>query len=772
MQISMLPRLALASAGFAGLMTVPDARAGAPGAEPAVDSANSLNEIIVTATKRVESIQTVPLTVSVVSQDMVQSQNLADTSDLKRLVPDLQFVHGVTPGGDFFGIRGISTFATGQGLEQSAGVAFDGVPLGRTVGSLADLVDIQRVEVLKGPQGMLFGKNASAGLLNIVTNGPELGKTETILRASFGSLNLRQYSGTVNLPVTEDSALRISAWKFEHDGPVHLVTTGQDLNDKNSEGARLRYRWQATEDLDLNFTGEWNNHNENGQGYTIRFFDPTNFTARNGGAAVEAYELAKGTVPSDHNLNARGPDIPYFDKGHTGAYTGQADYSIGDGTLSAIVSYRTIHSGDEYLNDATDSPYNTYFQNDVTVNYDQLSEEIRYASPVAERVRYVVGLFNFRMKLRSDTAFGLTPVPGLPVNDNADVGFINHDYAGFGEATFDLTPQLHLIAGLRRSVDGFDASYDRTVLSVPNFITSPGGPFAPLLANTSTTYRDLSWRTGLQYQFLPEAMAYFTVSRGYKGPGISYGIGSSAAQLAATNNGIVKPEIAHNFELGLKTQWFDRRLTVNVALYDEVFDDFQTSVFVPSLNTFQTQNAGQAKTTGVDLDASWLVTRNFSLTANVTYDNARYTDFQNAQCYGPPVTGQTVAEGCVHSVQNLDGHRLANTPVATTNLSARYEHPLSAVWSGFLLGNYSYRSGVVFSTIGDPLTAQGGYGLVNLTAGVNTADDRWSISLYGKNVLDKHYVDYISYDPTVTRYFNDIGYDDLRNYGIALTARF
>jgi iron complex outermembrane receptor protein len=771
MKISIVTRLVVVGAGCVSLLTMPIARVQAAGADSGADSANSLNEIIVTATKRVESAQTVPLTVSVVSQDLVHSQNLADTSDLKRLVPDLQFVHGVTPGGDFFGIRGISTFSTGQGLEQSAGVAFDGVPLGRNVGSLADLVDIQRVEVLKGPQGMLFGKNASAGLLNVVSNTPELDKTDTILRASFGSLNLRQYSATVNLPVTDDSAVRLSAWKFEHDGPVHLVTTGQDLNDKNSDGARLKYRWRATDDLELNFTGEWNSHNENGQGYTIRFFDPANFTAQNGGAAVEAWELSKGTVPSDHNLDARGPDIPYFDKGHTGAYTGQADYSIGDGTLSTIVSYRTIYSDDEYLNDATDSPYNTYFKNEVTVKYQQLSEEIRYASPVAERLRYVVGLFNFRMDLGTNTDFGLTPVPGLPVNDNAYVSFLNHDYAGFGEATFDITSQLHLIAGLRHSTDGFDAAYDRTVLSVPNFITSPGGPFAPLAASASDTYQDMSWRTGLQYQVIPDVMLYFTVSRGYKGPGISYGIGTSAAQLAGTNNGIVKPEIAHNYELGLKTQWFDRRLTVNLALYNEIFDDFQTSVFVPSLNTFQTQNAGQAKTTGVDLDASWLVTHDFSITANATYDNARYTDFANAQCYGAAGT-QTVAEGCVNSVQNLDGHRLANTPLATVNLSARYEHALNANWSGFLLGNYSYRSGVVFSTIGDPLTAQGGYGLVNLTAGVNTMDNRWGVSVYGKNVLNKHYVDYISYDPTVTRYFNDIGYDDLRTYGIALTARF
>jgi iron complex outermembrane receptor protein len=208
-------------------------------AAPVTDTGGALDEIVVTATKRAESLQVVPITVDVVSQSALQSANYTDTADLHRLVPNLQFLHTSTPGNDAFGIRGVSTLASGYGLEQSVGIAFDGVPLARPVGSVADLVDIQRVETVEGPQGMLFGKNASAGLINIISNSPELGKTDTVARASFGSLNERQYSATTNVAVTDDSALRLTAWKFSHDGPIHEVNTGQDMGDQNSDGGRL-----------------------------------------------------------------------------------------------------------------------------------------------------------------------------------------------------------------------------------------------------------------------------------------------------------------------------------------------------------------------------------------------------------------------------------------------------------------------------------------------------------------------------------------------------
>ena len=741
---------------------------------PAADRGPGLEEIVVTATKRAENLQNVPMTVSVVSQALLQSQNLADTSDLKRLVPDLQFTHGFSAGDDHFGIRGITTQVVGQGLEQSVGVAFDGVPLARNVGAIADLVDVHSVEALKGPQGTLFGKNASAGLINIFTNLPQLDTTEQTYRASYGSLNLRQYSGTVNLPATDQSAVRLSAWKFQHDGPVDEVNTGQDMGDKNSEGARLRYRWKPAEGWDLNFTGEWTDHHENGTGSTIRDFVPANFTAGNAGAQIESWELAHGTVPSDHNLTARGLALPYYDDGRTAAYTGQADYALAEGTLTALVSYRNIYSDDQYDTYPSDSPTNQRFKNEDTVKYDQTSEEVRYTSPSAARFRYVAGLFNFRLKLREDQGIGLKVANSpLIINDNFDKHLKNENYAEFGEATFDLTSQWHVIGGLRHSVDRLAASTGRTFLSpAPPLLagsTGPGDPYGLFAATAATTYQDWSWRTGLQYELTPDLMLYATASRGYKGPGVGFSLTSTANTLATANNGLVKPEIAHGYEVGLKSQWLDKRLTLNASVYDETFDDFQTSLVIPGpIVIIAIENAKQAKTSGVDLDATWAVTPEFSLLANVTYDDARYTDFKNATCN----VNQSAAQGCIGSRQNLDGHPLALTPKVTTNLTARYERPVSRGWRAFLQANHNYRSKITYSTTDDPYARQGGYGLVNLSAGLNSSDARWSISLYGNNVLDKHYVDDISYLASGAFYINDISYQDLRNYGIALTAHF
>ena len=768
MQISKFKGVAAAGLGCVlGAQFTPVCAAGLSHSD---SGAESLDEIVVTATKRAENLQTVPFTVSVVSEADLQSHGFVDTEDLTHVIPDLQYHHSDTPGNEAFGIRGVSTLGIGPGLEQSAGVAFDGVPLGRVVGSIADLVDIHSVEVLKGPQGMLFGKNASAGLMNIISNTPELDKTTTDVRASFGSLNLRQYSGTVNLPITPESALRVTAWKFSHDGTVHEVNTGQDMNDKNSSGARLKYRWRVSDDFDLNLTAEWTSHDANGTAFTIRSFDPANFTPFNAGALVQAWELAHGTSPSDTNRTARGIDAPYYDKGHTAAYTAQGDYAIGDGTLTAIAAYRSIYNDNPFDPWPTDNPYNQQAINRDTIKYDQVSEELRYLSPLKDRLHYVVGLFNFRMHLRDDLAISFSP-PYFA--DNFDTGLTNDNYAAFGEATFDLTPQLHLIAGVRRSTDKDYVSMDRTYLSsfplVPGYTTGPDAPFGPYATSVETTYNNISYRAGLQYQFLPDAMLYATASRGYKGPGVGYQLSTTAASLALSNNGVIKPEIAHSYEVGLKTAWFDRRLTVNVAGYQEIFDDFQTTIVLPGAGFVTViENAPQLQSTGLDLDASLAVTRNFNLLASVTSDNVRYTKFSNASCY----SGQTQAQGCINNVQDLTGHPLPNTPKTTTNLGARYEHLLGAQFRGFIQANHAYRSAVNFSSTGDPAAVQGGYGVVNVTTGINTTDGRWGVSIYGNNVFDKHYVDYFASTGGGFMYLNQINYADLQTFGIAVNARF
>ena len=723
----------------------------------------------VSASKRMQDIQQVPLSIDVTTQPALQAQSLSDTTDLKLLVPGLGFRHGGTPEDSSFIIRGIETNVTdAYAFEQSVGVAIDGVPLARSVGTLSDLVDIQRVETLKGPQTTLFGKSASAGLINIVTNLPELGKDEETFRGAYGSLNTRQYSGTVNLAVSDASAMRVSAWKFKRDGTIHEVNAGEDMGNKNSDGARFKYRLKPTENLDLNFTGEWVAHDENGTGYSIRSFNPSFFTAGNNGQAIETWELANGTVPSATNRSARGLNTPYYDIGRTYGYTAQADYVVGDGTLTAIAAYRDVKNRASF--DPFPSDYALYsqqYKNLYRAAYRQTSEEIRYASPVSDRLHYVVGLYDFHLNLRQYQGGGANAAgANSPVVFDADFNeaVTNDSYAAFGDATFDITPQWHLMAGLRHTTDKLAASMTRSSSGL--FADVPGDPLGvgAFSTSTGTSHDDWSGRIGMQYGLASDAMTYATASRGYKAPGIGYQmLGTTAASLAASNNGVVRPEIVRAYEVGLKSEWLNRRVMFNLAVFDEYVDDFQVTTGTGEAN------ANQMRTSGVDLTASWLVVPFLNVVADIAYDNARYTDFKNAGCY----TGQTAALGCSNNAQDLSGHRLADTPQQTYDLTVRYLRPVASRLGGFLQANAQYRGAVNYSSAGDPLFIQSAYTLVNVSAGLDSADGHWGVSVYANNLFDEHYVDSIQNAGSGNSVlFNDIGYQSLRNIGIALTARF
>ena len=771
----------LAATGAACLAAAVPAAAQTAAAVP-VSSSDELQEVIVTATRRSENLQNVPMSVAVVSQAELQAQNLADTTDLRRLVPSLGFIPTSTVANTLFVVRGVGTQANGNGLEQSVGVNFDGVALGRSLGSIAQLVDIQRVEVLQGPQGMLFGKNASAGVMNIVSQVPKLGTTEGTARVSYGSLNFIQATGTVNLPLGETAAARISAWKYKHDGFGTEINTGQKFGDENNQGARLRLRLKPVDALDLNFIAEWNNHNQNPSVITLREFEPKNFTAANFGAQIQAWELAHGVVASPTNTTMHGAVDPYgyYDRGSTSAYTGQADYDIGGGTLSAVVSHRLISNDNPFDPWPTDNPYATNTVNRDLVHYDQVSAEVRYASPSQNRLRYVAGLYDFKMNLHETFLLSQTGTVPAPVNIYWNMNLTNQTYAAFGEATFDITPRFHLIGGVRESHDSDNGEMDRGFIgaaptpTVPGFNT-PGGTFGIFQTAASTKYDNTSWRGGLQFQVLPSAMLYATASRGYKGPGFAYGFSSTRVGLAQANNGIVKPEIATMYEAGLKSTWFDRRLTVNLAVFDETFNNFQTSLRVPGpVIAFVTQNAKQLKSDGANLDATWVVSPELQLMGNVAYDHARFTDYQNAAC-APGVTGVGLPPAfpnCVNRQQNLDGYPLQDSPTWTTNLTARYERPLSPALHWYGQANDNYRTKVVFNTIADPHDVQGSVNLVNLSAGLKASNGRWNVSVYGNNVTNTHFVDRIANADSGAFYVQQMSYGDLRVYGAAVEMHF
>lgn len=758
---------------FATAATAFGAAAPALAATPAPAAPVSVQEVVVTATKRAENVQDVPISVAVVSQEALQSKGLTNTSDLNRLVPGLQFSPANTPANDVFLIRGVGTQALGAGLEQSVGVSLDGVPLGRELGAVDDLVDVDHIEVLKGPQGTLFGKNASAGAISIVTVSPRLKTTEVIGRAAYGRLNDQQYSGTINVPVGDDAALRATAWRFKRDGFVHEVNTGQDMSDKNSWGGRLKFRWSPSDALDVNLSGQWTAHDQNGNGNTIRQFEPANFNPFNFGAQIEAFELSHGTVPSPTNYTARGVVTPYYDRGSTSDYTAQVDYHLGGGTVTGLASYRTIKNDNPFDPYPTDNPFNQQTLNQDTEHYNQATGELRYTSPGDRRLRYVAGLFYFKMNLWELFKVKLSGSVPVPVGVSVAMNFDNTNYAAFGEATYDITDQLSVIAGLRGTHDKLTGTLDREFLQptivIPGF-NGPGNIFGIFQKATTTDKTNVSWRLGLQYKLQPDVMVYATASTGYKGPGLDFNLISNTVSVGpGFDNGVVKPEIGTAFEAGLKSQWLDKRVTLNLAIFHETFKNFQTGVALPGPGlAFSIQNAKELQSDGADAELAWALTPALSVAAAVNYNHARFTDYKNAACYN----GQTSATGCINGQQDLSGFPVGNSPKLTTNFSAHYDRPISSTLNVFVEANDAYRTSVVYNADADPHSRQGGYNLINATAGVRTIDGRWRLSVYGNNLGNAHFVDRILPNANGAFYENTVSYDTLRTYGVALDVHF
>jgi iron complex outermembrane receptor protein len=733
----------------------------------------ALDEILVTARRRSENLQNVPVAVTAIPETALRAQNLADTRDLARLVPALQFVGGATTKLLNFSTRGVGTFVFSDGFDQSVGVAFDGVPLARSGGSIADLVDIDHVEVLEGPQGMLFGKNASAGLINITTKAPRLGETEGNFRVAYGSFNELQTNATVNLPLGDNFAIRASAWRYRHDGYVDAVDLGRKLGVKDSYGGRLRLRWQPAEGTDINLTGEWTGADQDPSVTTIRVFATD-------ALGVRTYETGRGTPIGPTNLVTTSP-TDLFNKASSRAYTLTLDQDVGKHTVSSVTSYRKIQVNENFDPESSNAPLYVSTQGD-NVRYKQFSQELRLTSPADQRLRYVLGGIYFHLDL--DDYFYSVIVGGTPVPSSvgATTNFTSEHYAAFSEFTFDVTERFRLIAGGRASHDAVKGDLTRALIAPYNPpvplppVNGPGASFGPFAYSAKTSSNEPSYRFGAQFDATPDVMLYATASRGYKGPGLDFQFTTTAAAAAATGL-IVRPEIAKNYEVGFRSKLFDRKVTLNATAFAEQFQDFQVSTRLPTIApSFSTQNAKELKTTGVEGTFEIRPGGGLSLSGSASYIHARFTDFTNAACYPreptapagtPPTPGL-----CINGTQSVNGEPLNNAPKVTANLTARYDTQLSGGQPVYAQVNYRYQGDQVFNAVADPYERQKAYSIVNIGAGVRTADERYGLTFYGKNIFKGEFVYRTVAQLSGAYYAQTVPYDAQRTWGVAFDAKF
>lgn len=707
--------------------------------KPAVASASddqSTGDIVITAQKRTERLQDVPVSVAVVSGETLRSQHITSVEDLPLVSPSLSFNNSANTRGQGLSVRGVGTLSFSDGVEPSVSTVIDGVVLGRQAMSVFDLIDVERVEILRGPQGTLFGKNSSAGVLNIVTARPS-STPGGLYSVSYGERGEAKLQGSVTGPIISDVvSVRLTAYYDRSDGFIHNVFNDENLNDQNQFGFRGKLLVTPSDSLDLLAIVDYAKIAEHCCAPTIRSALPT------GSFFGQTFAKLIGVTPSSDN-EAVSVNAPYILNQNSFGASLEANQRFSEFTLTSITAYRNFRVFDN--NDADLTPINILDLNNASQRQSQVTQELRLSSPGGQRLEYVFGLFYFHQALTTQTqvagTFGAVPSP-LTLGSQINRGIKTDNLAGFGQASYHLSGRLSLIAGLRYTTEKLDAYFNRVQL--PGTVGSaPAGIGGPPLAAPSLTSDEgkLSQHFGLRYEFNPSAMVYATYSRGFKGAALNLLNPLRQAQITG-GTFVVPAEIPTSYEIGTRTSFLSGHLQFNLTGFSETFKGFQATAFdaISGINTLT--SAGELRSRGVEAEAIVIPTSGLRLSSNVAYTDVVFTNFPNGPCY--PGELLLAASAC-HAqgptfVQDLRGQRLNNAPRWAFTIGAAYVTPTGYRDLRFFADvNLAYRSAVNFSLSQDPNTVQAAYAILNVDTGLETADGHLKISVFARNLTSEHY---------------------------------
>jgi len=751
-----------------------------PSAANSADSSVQVQEVVVTAQRRSENLQKVPLSVTAVSADSLKDRQINDINDLTLAAPSVQTELGG------FSIRGVGTLSSSPVVEGSVAVAIDEISIGQPSQVIDVFNDVARVEVLNGPQGLLFGRNSSAGLVNIITNKPMIGRFTDEASVEAGSRvrpgeDFTKYAlvrDAVNVPINEDSALRINGI-YSYDPSVetdnHPTMARQENVDKEY-GGRVKYLNYVTDNLSLYLIGE-----------LLEFHGakPTTMRSIGSGPSLEGPLLAaEGVKPGPNNF-LFSSDGPYYEDKLQKGLQGTVSYELGHGwTVSDIAGWKGfIHNatvdGDGTAVDILNTSANF-------LRFTQYSNELRVTLPKADRLSGQFGLYYFHGTTHSfgisDGGYGVPPggqssppycvgpppaqpATGCPVDNTAVIGRdvtvlqTNASYAGFGQFTYLVADGLSLIAGGRLTNDELRIISSQDKYSYTKYLEPPG------TFNQSTTDNNFSWKVGGQYQMTPQDMAYLTYGRGYKGPGAN----TDSADLSADL--VVGPETSDDLELGEKSSFFDRRLVVDVSLFHTQFHNLQVQAYNQASTSFITQNAAEVTSEGGELTLVGKPTRGLTLSESGAFVHSKFDSFPGAQCYpGQPTPGCATTE-----TFNAAGIRTPSTPRLSSTFDVRYEMPLWGTLAAFVDANWYYRSPLNYNVNAAQGAEVGTINILGSSIGVET--NKLQASLFCKNCTNVHYPLYIGNDPidgtvNVNSFRQQFGPNSVRSVGVSVSYRY
>ncbi len=692
-------------------------------------AAAPLEEVIVTAQKREQNLQDVPMAVSAIGGEALAAAGIDNIQDLTKLVPSLKFTAADNPRNTSIRVRGVGTSVFSVSVEPNVSVVLDGVPLARTSQANFEFADIGRVEVLRGPQGTLFGKNASAGLVHVITRKPgeELeGDVRVTYQAQeHGPGDTTKSQFTFSGPVTENSGARLTGfWRTTTGHIIDVNNDNEKLAGGESGGLRAKYQWDLSDLLSLQVNAE----------YQAADGTPHPFVYRDAGPEVRQSEAPAEPGEDNNKATTQGnTKSEIVNK----AISLNVDWEIGDLTLTSITGLRKTTSDEDLSSGPLSGEGTTLEFNGGDREIRTFTQEVRLTSPGGEKLDWSVGTLWFENYLENTFQRLLTDIePAIALNNpvlfllpagpgNLDAGeFLNtavktENLGIFGQATWHMTDKLNLTFGARYIHEELESRFVRRNFAVES---QSGAPVTSSEASQPwTRVRDdaFSGTLSLQYDWGEHSVAYTTLARGYRGRAFDV---SSSSQAGALDNPI-EPETSTSFEVGLKSRLFDDRLEINTSVFYTVFKNFQAQLLRLSDSgavESKLANAGELETKGVEIDFKAAIVDNLSLSGGLLYNRAVYNEFIT-QCY----PSQGTADGGIDTdndgdcdLNDVAGSPLDNAPEWSGSLTVRYDYPLNTaghIVYGQLSGRY--QSEVVFSNTQHPNTVHDGYSVYDLHVG-------------------------------------------------------
>jgi iron complex outermembrane recepter protein len=777
---SLMPAVILASIAAWDLAAAQEASQTTKGQTAELRASEGLEEIVVTAERRSESLQRTAIAISAVTSEELQDANVTRPEDLQRIVPGLSVFRAFGGMNNIY-VRGIGAQIANAFGDQSVAQSLDGVYVARGTALSGAFLDVQRVEILKGPQGTLYGRNATGGAINYISNRPELGTTGGGAEVQFGNYKDVEFKGFVNIPLLPTLAMRAAFGYIKHDG--YIESSGTD--DQDTQAGRLSFNFTPNDKSSLLVVTDYSQDRGNGTGEVvlnrtadhasaitgspwtgppIGNYAPANYdgTLQNPGMGCTLLPSPNRCVPPNtvtFNPNLYGPGKGgyalnpnsvgvwppggFLNNRNWGAMA-QLDVTVGDfATFTAIPAYRSTLG--RWHNPA--GGYNTL----VDTPADQSSVELRLASSNSRQLKWLAGLYYFDEKQTpTEDYWNFNQVPGGLITNQGTIGRRYHlkdtSYAAFTQATWSLTDAFRVTGGLRYTYEKKTGT-GQFRIGEPAYTDIGGTPFCPVGVlgttydlptsnclvplNNSKSWNATNWKAGMEYDLRPESLVYINVSTGFHAGGLNDGIPSS------TYAASYEPEKITAYAVGSKNRFMDDRLQVNAEAFVWKFKRKQygaLSVLNPPVVGFPILNVGDLNEQGLDVDVNYRLTTADLFGVSFEYLHSKFVDYvftptSTVDCGAPlgfaPVLGIPIMD--------CRGKSVPNAPKFSATLS--YEHVFIVQTAGDLtLGARSHVQSETDLTIGAPAWAkQKGYTTSDLWLSFGPHAGRYKLTLFVNN---------------------------------------